>query len=272
MKSPFRNPRSLLHVSLAAAVALSICLGAAATASAQPAISITSGPAEGEFTKERKITFALSAIVPDAKQADFFCSLDNAVLFPGCHAINYPLCVPAAGGGQSCTQSISYMVSEGAHAFRTFAADCDAPCEPADDGVDGPMVTRNFTVDRTAPIASITAGPSLAAPAVRSAAAFNVTSTEPGTFNCSLDAGPPVICETSIAFPAIFAGTHSLSVTAVDRAGNASVPATVSFKVDRLKPKKCKKGKSVGAKKKQRKCKRANAIAKAKWKKRNRIR
>lgn len=265
------SPRLLVRASIAGLAALSIFLGTAASASAQPAIAITAGPTEGSFTKDLKIVFALSATASPSKQVDFFCSLDNPALFSPCSPVEYPTCMPGAGGMMVCSQSISYGASEGQHTFRTFASDCTAPCEPADVGTDGPLVIRTFTVDRTVPIASIVSGPSPETPSIRSAPLFALTSNELGSFTCSLDGSPATACENSVTFPELFKGTHTLTVTAVDRAGNASAPVTRGFKVDRFKPRKCKQGKSAGAKAKLRKCKRANAADKAKWKKRNGI-
>lgn len=271
MNTDRRNRGTLRRLPLVFAIAAVAALGASSAASAQPVISITGGPGEGSFTNQRKVTFDLAATAPSTKQVDFFCSFDNPAVFYGCHPIDYPACVPA-GGTQSCTQSITRTLSEGQHTFYTFAADCDAGCEPADVGIEGPTIARTFTIDLTAPIGTIANGPTLEAPALRSAPSFNLTSNEPGTFSCSLDGGPALLCESIVTFPDLFRGTHALTVNAVDRAGNSSAPVTRSFKVDRFKAKKCKRGRSARAKAKYRKCKRANAVAKAKWKKRNKLR
>lgn len=244
------------------------CLAAgAASAWAAPAISITAGPSEGSATKATQISFSLSASVPDTNDVDFYCSIDDAVNYAACSAAAYPLCVAAGGGMNTCTQNKNYIgLAAGTHVFRAFASDCASPCDPFYDGNDGPLVTRTFTVDRTAPVVTITGGPNTDTNVVtRPGAAFSFIADEAVTFFCAVDqpAGSP--CGPTFTLGSLTNGIHQFTLKAVDPAGNETV-ITQQFKVDIFKPKKCKKGKSAKAKAKYRKCKKANAKAKAKWK------
>lgn len=273
MKIGHLRASRLLSIAAASIALAAGALFAAQPASAQPILNLTSGPAEGSTVNLTRATFGLVATVPDGKAVDFFCSVDNAFLFPSCHAVAYPSCVPAVGGGQLCTQTYSTgHLSAGAHVFRAFASDCDTGCEPADTGSDGPMVTRSFTVDRTAPVLSITGGTSVDPPLLRGVPSFSFSAGEPVEFTCWIDGSSLGICASPFAPQGIRNGSHIFKITGRDPAGNEAVAVEHAFAVDIFKPKRCKKGKSDKAKAKNRKCKKANARAKAKWRKKHGLR
>lgn len=268
-----RASRRLSIAAASIALAAGALFAAAQPASAQPILTITSGPAEGSTVNLTRATFGLAATAPDGKAVDFFCSVDNEFLFHPCHAISYPSCVPAVGGGQSCTQSYSTgHLSAGAHVFRAFASDCDTGCEPAEVGSDGPMVARSFTVDRTAPVLSITGGPGVEQPLLRGLPSFSFSADEPVEFTCWIDGRPLGVCASPFAPQGVRNGTHVFKITGRDLAGNEAVAVEHAFAVDIFKPKRCKKGKSDKAKAKRRKCVKANARAKAKWKRKHGLR
>jgi hypothetical protein len=84
--------------------------------------------------------------------------------------------------------------------------------------VDAIPAARTWTVDTTAPETTI--DDSLA-----------FSANEPATFRCSLDGAAPVACTSPYAKDRR-AGTHTLRVTAVDRAGNAdSTPAVATWTI-----------------------------------------
>lgn len=261
-------------VAVVAILALIACAGAT-RASAQPTISITSGPAEGSSTNASSVTFALLATAPATKDVDFFCSIDDAVTFYACDAVSFPTCVAAGAGTQSCTQSKSYPIpTQGDHVFRAFAADCDSPCDPSLTGTEGPLVTRSFNLDRTAPTVSVSGGPSMTSPLLSGAATFTLAPSEPGTLSCALNAAGPVPCTSPYITTDFANGVNNLTIRATDRAGNISPPLTHQFMVDIFKAKKCKKPRGKGAKRakakvKYRKCVKANAKAKSVWKKKH---
>jgi hypothetical protein len=85
--------------------------------------------------------------------------------------------------------------------------------------------------DTVPPSTAITVRP----PAVSTAraATFTLTSDEAGTtFRCALDTKPAVVCGTSVSYRGLADGPHTLTVTAVDAAGNADpTPEVYSWQV-----------------------------------------
>jgi hypothetical protein len=92
----------------------------------------------------------------------------------------------------------------------------------------GPDTTAPQTILATAPIRATSADN----------ASFRFAARERGArFRCRLDRGPVRRCSASKLFTAVGPGRHTLSVAAVDRAGNVDAsPAVHSWKVRRLRP------------------------------------
>ncbi|MBI4898499.1 MAG: hypothetical protein HY827_09070 [Actinobacteria bacterium] len=268
---------AILVGTLTAALMMFAWIGATG-ASAEAVIAVTAGPSEGSFTNASPVSFSLSAPVADTKVVDFYCSMDNTVSFSPCDNVAYPTCVAAGAGVLSCTQTKSFTtLTEGAHTFRTFASECDAPCDPFDTGTDGPMITRSFTVDRTAPTVSLLSGPSTASPLLQGVATFTFSSNEPGSFTCAVGIAGATPCASPLSTTDFANGQNSVTIRAIDRAGNTSAPLVQNYTVDIFKPKKCKKPRGQGAKRasakaKYRRCVKANSKAKALWKKKHGVR
>lgn len=111
-----------------------------------------------------------------------------------------------------------------------------------------------FIGDSVAPIAAIGAGPAEGSFINNPTPAFELSASEAGaTFTCALG-GVSGSCTSPFTPSSPLAdGPHTFTVTAADRAGNASVPQTRSFTVDTLAPeidingkKKVKTGKKKG--------------------------
>ncbi len=241
-------------------------------------IAITSGPAEGAATNARPVSFGLSYVTSANKEVDFYCSMDSEFLFYPCQNVSFPACT-SNGATKTCTQiSKDFLVTaQRAYVFRTFATECDSPCDPNAEGLDGPIVTRSFVADRIAPTLTLVSGPSVAKPVIKGKPTFVVSTSEPAHLSCSKNLGATsVACASPIVLGAVRNGRRTLSIAATDPAGNRSAPLVLSYKVDIFKPKKCKRSKrgkkrmSRKAKIKYKKCRKANAKAKARWKKRNR--
>lgn len=81
----------------------------------------------------------------------------------------------------------------------------------------------NFFVDRTAPMVSLSGGPAEGSSSTDTSASFAVTATD-GTITCKLD-GATIPCGTISNLTGLSVGTHQLTVTATDRAGNADTKA-----------------------------------------------
>ena len=96
------------------------------------------------------------------------------------------------------------------------------------------------TPDTQAPETTITKAPKkLKAKKKKAKASFSFSSSEAGSrFECKLDKGSFKACGSSASF-AVRKGAHSLSVRAIDPAGNVDqTPATAKFKVKAAKKKK----------------------------------
>jgi hypothetical protein len=115
-------------------------------------------------------------------------------------------------------------LADGAHTLKAVSTDAAGnPSTPA---------TDTFTVDTQAPDTTITSSP----PATSSSnsATFAFSSSESGVaYECSLDGAAFVPCSDPATFTGLSNGSHTLSVRAVDAAGNIDAsPATDTWTVD----------------------------------------
>jgi hypothetical protein len=127
-------------------------------------------------------------------------------------------------------------------ALVTAAACGDDPPSFADAGPsldaappDGEVIVEpDAAIDPEPPDTTITSGPP--ALAITGSATFTFEATEPATFRCALDDAEAAPC-TSPHTVAVADGAHSLTVTAVDLAGNAdTTPAVHDWTVDTTPP------------------------------------
>jgi hypothetical protein len=84
-----------------------------------------------------------------------------------------------------------------------------------------------WTVDTVAPTTTIVSLP----PAVSNLATGNIafSSSKPGsTFKCTLDTGSATVCSSPFGFLALGGGSHKVTITATDPAGNVQTAATVA--------------------------------------------
>jgi N-acetylglucosamine-6-sulfatase len=87
-------------------------------------------------------------------------------------------------------------------------------------------VQWSWTVDTVSPVVTITGGPAQGSVTTATTATFTFTSTEPGTFRCSLDAGPFGRCTSATRYTRLLPGAHTFQVHARDLAGNLSTTKT----------------------------------------------
>jgi hypothetical protein len=134
------------------------------------------------------------------------------------------------GASTTCTSPQSYSaLAEGAHTFRVHATD------PA--GNVGGDDTYTWTVDTTAPDASI--GPGKPAdPTNSTSASVDFSSNETGsTFQCELDGGSYGVCTSPKSYTGLAGGSHTFAVRATDAAGNTDpTPATYTWTIDLTAP------------------------------------
>jgi large repetitive protein len=172
---------------------------------AKPVVTITSGPATN--SKSNAATFVFT--VSDAHNVTDTCQLDSMA--------------PAACG----PGSVSYSnLLDGSHTETITATD---------DAGNAGTATWRWTIDTVVPTATITSSP--ANPTNQSSATFKFNSTEPGsTFTCTLDGGSPTTCTSPKTYSGVAAGSHTFTLTAKDKAGNVSPPATFTWTVDTIAP------------------------------------
>jgi hypothetical protein len=90
-----------------------------------------------------------------------------------------------------------------------------------------------LTIDRTAPVVTITSGPANGSLTNVTSATFTFTSDAPTA--CALDGGTYTACSGSFATSSLSAGTHLFAVSASDDAGNTTT-VTRSWSVDNAAP------------------------------------
>ncbi|NWG21820.1 MAG: choice-of-anchor D domain-containing protein, partial [Chloroflexi bacterium] len=165
-----------------------------------PDTSITGGPSGTVNTDSASFTFS------STEAGTFQCSLDGAPF-------------------TACTSPQNYAgLADGAHTFAVRAIDTV-------NNIDSTPATRTWTVDTTPPDTSITGGPaegSSSGPDV----SFTFSSTETGTFQCSLDGAPFTACTSPQNYAGLAAGAHTFAVRAIDTVNNADpTPATRTWTV-----------------------------------------
>jgi len=115
------------------------------------------------------------------------------------------------------------LLGDGQHTFRVRAADGLG-------NVDQTPAERSWTIDATPPETTIDSGPS-GSVSSRSAR-FTFFANEQATFECSLDGSPPSPCSSPVSYDHLRRATHTFSLRATDRAGNADpTPASRTWTV-----------------------------------------
>ena len=138
-------------------------------------------------------------------------------------------CSIDGGPFTTCTSGITLnALNDGPHTFAVRAID-------GSNNVDPSPASRAFSVDATPPDTTIQSGPS--GPTSDNTPSFTFTSTESGTFECSIDGGPFTTCTSGITLNALNDGPHTFAVRAIDAVGNVDAsPASRSFTVDTTPP------------------------------------
>ena len=189
-------------VGSAAIAALAVVAGTAWAASL-PTPTITEKPAA--LSTDRTPTFRFQT---DDETQKFKCSVDGEN--------------PKDCDSPYTTKSLD----DGTHTFSVVAVDNNDSSAPA---------TYSWTIDATAPKASISSGPP--SHSGSRSASFAFESDENGsTFECALDDADFSACVSPQAYNGLDDGAHSFKVRATDLAGNTSDTETYSWTIDAVPP------------------------------------
>jgi len=136
-------------------------------------------------------------------------------------------CQVDTGAAAACTSpfTLGADLADGPHTITVIGNhNGDPSVDPA---------VASFTVDTVAPTATLdpTSGPGQGALQAVNAETFRFTSSEAGTFQCSLDSGAFSGCASPFTVSRLTAGAHTFNVRAVDQAGNTSAPVSRSWSV-----------------------------------------
>jgi hypothetical protein len=156
-----------------------------------PKALVTAGPPP--LTNSRSATFAFSS----DESASFACELDGGGFHP---------CASAAGYGG---------LGDGAHTFAVRPTDAV--------GNTGAAASHSWTIDATAPETTLGSGPRSGT--TTASASFTFSASEPGSFECKLDAGAFAACTSPQSYARLNRGAHSFEVRAIDAAGNVDPAA-----------------------------------------------
>ncbi len=174
-----------------------------------PQTAIVAAPPSVTSNREPAVSFSAD------EASTFECRLDG----PGGTSGTYAACASPVKLAE---------LADGAYQFLVRATDTAG-------NTDGSPASADFTVDTVLPDTAILSGPDGAVSDTTPTFAF---SSEAGaTFECAIDGVAHAACANPFTAPELAQGAHTLSVRAVDAAGNRdNVPATRSFSVDTVAP------------------------------------
>ena len=168
------------------------------------------------------ITSAPSALSNSASASIGFTSNDSGATFE---------CSFDGSAYAACTSPFTVSgLSQGAHSFLVRAKNIT--------GTDSTPASVSWSVDSMEPDTAISSTPAQFTNSQSASLAFEATDASGITgYECSLDGGAYSACVSPFAASALTEGPHSLSVRAIDGAGNVeATPATVSWTVDLTPP------------------------------------
>src|SRR5207253_131244 len=167
-----------------------------------PTASITASPTNPSNSSAPSFSFSSEA------GASFQCALDGAAF-------------------ASCSSPKAYTsVADGSHTFQVKATDGA--------GNTGPAAAYTWTIDATAPTASITASPTN--PSNSNAPSFSFSSEAGATFTCALDGAAFASCSSPKSYTSVADGSHTFQVKATDGAGNTGTAASYTWTIDTSAP------------------------------------
>lgn len=175
-----------------------------------------------------------SALTFDSLQNGGFTNATNVVITysdPG--GLNGANCILDASGPVTCSNSSAPLgdLPEGVHSLTVNGVvlvdspPCIAPIPPPTGGcaawtkVGNPVsASMSFTVDRTAPVVTLSGGPAEGSSSLATAASFSIDPGD-GAVACTLDAAA-VACGSTLDLTGLSPGAHQVVVSSTDAAGN----------------------------------------------------
>jgi len=169
-----------------------------------PAVTITSGPADGSYASSSPVSFSFT--VTDATTTTALCSWDDV-----------------AG---ACTSPAASALADGSHTFSVSATDAY--------NNKGATTTRSFTLDTVAPALAEVA---VIATSTDTTPTYEFTSTKAGVLAfvgaCSAATSTVGVGTTTITFAALAVGSYSsCSLSVTDSAGNTGTLAISPFAIE----------------------------------------
>jgi hypothetical protein len=164
-----------------------------------PTVTITSAPSGTVSSAQANIVFSI-----DDPSAAAHCSIDGA---------------PAT----VCSSPLTLgNLVQGAHTVAIYASDAA--------GNSGPSQHSSFTIDDIAPVVTFVSTPP-ASSASRNATVGFTANDSGAALWCVLDSGAAQQCATSVTYSGLANGNHTVSVYAVDQAGNRGATVSTTFAV-----------------------------------------
>ena len=171
-----------------------------------PAATISGGPDDGSATPSRSASFTLGS--------------DEAGLVE-CRLGTDPFEDCGAGA-----ENFSNL-ADGSYVLEVRATDAA--------GNVSSTVTRGWTVDNVAPVASIVSGPAAGSTTSERSASFGLSTTE-GALECRLDGEDYAACSSPKAYSGLADGAHTFTVRARDAAGNVSAAVSRGWTIAQPAP------------------------------------
>ncbi len=172
-----------------------------------PTVQITNLNDLSGLTNQVSITFQVSS----SKSGTFKCSLDGVQ-------------------AQACVSPMSYTVlTEGQHNFSVWAIDKVG-------NISGQPAQFNWTLDLTAPVASIAAVEPNEDLSRNPNRTISFAANETSNFECALDDGGFGPCESPLELADLAEGSHNVQIRATDLAGNIGSIVTHSWTLDFTAP------------------------------------
>jgi RTX calcium-binding nonapeptide repeat (4 copies)/NHL repeat len=190
-----------------------------------PGLGTDPTPAARTFTvdtvpPETTITSGPSGLTSDPTPAFTFSSSETGSTFQ---------CKVDSGSFASCNSpTTTAHLADGMHTFYVRATDAASNTDPT-------PASQTFTVDVAAPQTTIDSGAT--GPTDDATPTFAFSSSEPGSFECRIDAGSYEACSSPRTTTSLADGTHTFYVRAIDQFGLADpTPASRTFTVDTVPP------------------------------------